>query len=93
MFMIARALASRGGQVMAAAADASSRAVFNRDAELLDYVLNKDDFRIDGGYIHALPKPGLGVEVDEERVIHASRNPPDWHNPVWRHADGSVAEW
>ncbi len=66
---------------------------YNRDAELLDYVLNKDDFRIDGGYIHALPKPGLGVEVDEERVIHASRNAPDWHNPVWRHADGSVAEW
>ena len=66
---------------------------YNRDAELLDYVLNKDDFRIDGGSIHALPKPGLGVEVDEERVIHASRNPPDWHNPVWRHADGSVAEW
>jgi len=66
---------------------------YNRGAELLDYVINKDDFRIDAGYIHALPKPGLGVEVDEERVIHASRNPPDWHNPVWRHADGSVAEW
>lgn len=66
---------------------------YNRGAELLDYVLNKDDFRIDAGYIHALPKPGLGVEVDEERVIHMSRNPPDWHNPVWRHADGSVAEW
>ena len=40
-----------------------------------------------------LPKPGLGVEVDEERVIDASRNAPDWHNPLWRHADGSVAEW
>jgi galactonate dehydratase len=66
---------------------------YNRDAELLDYVINKDDFRIDAGYIHALPKPGLGVEVDEERIVHASRNPPDWHNPVWRHADGSVAEW
>ncbi|KQV95799.1 galactonate dehydratase [Rhizobacter sp. Root1221] len=66
---------------------------YNRGAELLDYVINKDDFRIDNGYIHALPKPGLGVEVDEERVIHASRNAPDWHNPVWRHADGSVAEW
>jgi galactonate dehydratase len=66
---------------------------YNRGAELLDYVINKDDFRIDAGYIHALPKPGLGVEVDEERVVHASRNPPDWHNPVWRHADGSVAEW
>ena len=66
---------------------------YNRGAELLDYVINKDDFRIDAGYIHALPGPGLGVEIDEERVIHASRNPPDWHSPVWRHADGSVAEW
>ena len=66
---------------------------YNRDAELLDYVINKDDFRIDAGSIHALPRPGLGVEVDEERVIHASRHAPDWHNPVWRHADGRVAEW
>lgn len=66
---------------------------YNRGAELLDYVLNKEDFRIEGGCINALPKPGLGVEVDEERVVHASRNAPDWHNPAWRHADGSVAEW
>jgi galactonate dehydratase len=66
---------------------------YNRGAELLDYVVNKDDFRIEAGYIHALPKPGLGVEIDEERVLHASRHAPDWHNPVWRHADGSVAEW
>jgi len=66
---------------------------YNRGAELLDYVINKEDFRIDAGYMHALPGPGLGVEVDEERVVHASRNAPDWHNPVWRHADGSVAEW
>jgi galactonate dehydratase len=66
---------------------------YNRGAELLDYVINKDDFRIDAGFIRALPKPGLGVEVDEERIVHASRNPPDWRSPVWRHADGSVAEW
>jgi len=66
---------------------------YNQGAELLDYVINKDDFRIDAGCIHALPKPGLGVEIDEERVLHASRNPPDWRNPVWRHPDGSVAEW
>lgn len=66
---------------------------YNRDAELLDYVRNKDDFRIDGGYIKPSGKPGLGVEVDEARVIEASRQAPDWRNPVWRHADGSVAEW
>ena len=66
---------------------------YNQGAELLDYVLNKDDFRIEGGYIGALPKPGLGVEIDEERVVAASREAPDWRNPVWRHADGSIAEW
>jgi galactonate dehydratase len=66
---------------------------YNRGAELLDSVINKDDFRIDSGHIQLLAKPGLGVEVDAERVVHASRNPPDWHNPLWRHADGSVAEW
>jgi len=66
---------------------------YNQGAELLDYVINKDDFRMDGGYIAALTKPGLGVEIDEERVIEASKNAPDWRNPLWRHADGSVAEW
>ena len=65
----------------------------SQGAELLDYVVNRQDFRIDQGHIHALPGPGLGVEVDEERVVAASRNAPDWRNPVWRHADGSIAEW
>ncbi|MCV2354292.1 galactonate dehydratase [Paucibacter sp. B2R-40] len=66
---------------------------YNKGGELLDYVLNKDDFHIEGGYISPLPKPGLGVVIDEARVIEASRNAPDWRNPLWRHADGSVAEW
>lgn len=66
---------------------------YNKGAELLDFVKNKDDFRIEDGFINPLRKPGLGVEIDEERVIEASKNPPDWRNPVWRHADGSVAEW
>lgn len=66
---------------------------YNQGAELLDYVKNKDDFRVVDGYIKPLPKPGLGVEVDEQRVIEASKTAPDWRNPLWRHADGSVAEW
>ena len=37
--------------------------------------------------------PGLGVEVNEELVIERSKTAPDWRNPVWRHADGAVAEW
>ncbi|WP_395401841.1 galactonate dehydratase [Pseudoduganella sp. UC29_106] len=66
---------------------------YNKGAELLDYVFNKEDFRIEDGYFSPLPKPGLGVEVDEERIIAASKNSSDWRNPLWRHADGSVAEW
>jgi galactonate dehydratase len=66
---------------------------YNKGAELLDYVVNKEDFRLRDGYFAPLMKPGLGVEIDEAAVIEASRNAPDWRNPLWRHADGSVAEW
>lgn len=66
---------------------------YNQGAELLDFVKNPEDFHIENGFINPLRKPGLGVEIDEERVIEASKTAPDWRNPVWRHADGSVAEW
>ena len=66
---------------------------YNEGAELLDYVSNKDDFSITDGYIKPLPKPGLGVEVDEQAVIEASKQVCDWKNPIWRHADGTIAEW
>jgi galactonate dehydratase len=66
---------------------------YNNGADLLDYVVNKQDFECADGYIAALPGPGLGVEIDEERLRAAAANPPQWRNPLWRHADGSVAEW
>jgi galactonate dehydratase len=66
---------------------------YNEGADLLDYVLNKDDFRTVDGCIAALPLPGLGVVIDEERLRAAARHPPRWRNPLWRHDDGSVAEW
>ena len=66
---------------------------YNQGAELFDYVLNPEDFRFHDGYMLPPKKPGLGVEVNEAMVIERSRNAPDWRNPVWRHQDGSVAEW
>lgn len=66
---------------------------YNTDGELLDYVINKEAFDLEGGWMLPMAKPGLGVEIDEAMVVERSRNAPDWHNPVWRHADGSVAEW
>ena len=66
---------------------------YNEGAELLDYVVNKEDFAISDGYINPLPKPGLGVEINEQAVIEASKVVCDWKNPIWRHEDGSIAEW
>jgi galactonate dehydratase len=66
---------------------------YNKGAELLDYVRNKDDFAITDGLIAPLPLAGLGVDVDEAAVVEASKRAGDWRNPLWRHEDGSVAEW
>ena len=66
---------------------------YNKDAELLDYVRNKGDFAFDQGHIRPLPKPGLGVEIDEAAVKAAAKKWKPWRNPVWRLADGSVSEW
>lgn len=66
---------------------------YNQGAELLDYVVNKEDFSMTDGHFYPLNKPGLGVEINEELVIERSKAAPDWRNPVWRGSDGAVAEW
>ena len=37
--------------------------------------------------------PGLGVEIDEDAVREAHKDRHRWRNPIWRHEDGSFAEW
>ena len=66
---------------------------YNQGADLLDYVINKETFRAQDGYLPLPHGPGLGVEIDEAFLASMVRKAPHWHNPVWRHADGSVAEW
>ncbi len=66
---------------------------YNVGKSVLDYILNPEVFTFKDGYV-TLPKgPGLGIEINKELVLEESRNPHSWKNPVWRHADGSVAEW
>lgn len=66
---------------------------YNVGREVLDYVLNKEDFKFEKGYVNLPSKPGIGVEVNKELVQEENKNPHSWKNPVWRHEDGSVAEW
>ena len=66
---------------------------YNVGKSVLDYVENRDDFKFTDGYV-ALPRvPGLGVEVNRELVVEENEHPHNWKNPIWRHADGSIAEW
>lgn len=66
---------------------------YNVGKTVLDYVLNAEDFSFRDGYVELPVKPGLGVEVNRELVMEENRNPHSWKNPLWRHFDGSVAEW
>ena len=66
---------------------------YNVGKSVLDYALNKEDFEFKDGFVELPKKPGLGIEVNRELVIEENKTPHQWKNPVWRHADGSVAEW
>ena len=66
---------------------------YNVGKTVLDYVKNKEDFEFTDGYVKLPVKPGIGVEVNRELVLEESVCPHKWKNPVWRHRDGSVAEW
>ena len=66
---------------------------YNAANDLLDYAANKDVFRYEDGYVAIPDGPGLGVEIDEEYVKERAREGHRWRNPIWRHKDGSFAEW
>ena len=66
---------------------------YNVGKSVLDYVYNREDFAFTDGFVSLPRKPGLGVEVNKELVEEENRTPHNWKNPVWRHADGSIAEW
>lgn len=66
---------------------------YNVGKTVLDYINNKEDFKFVDGYVKLPVRPGLGVEVNKALVLQENKNPHNWKNPVWRHSDGSVAEW
>ena len=66
---------------------------YNRESDLLDYLVDEDVFAYQDGYVAIPAGPGLGIEIDEEKVREAARIGHDWRNPVWRNTDGAFAEW
>lgn len=66
---------------------------YNVGSDLLDYIMDKDVFKYENGQVKIPQGPGLGIEINEDHVRKLAETGIDWHNPIWRHQDGSIAEW
>ena len=66
---------------------------YNQGSDLLDYLADKTVFQYSNGYVEIPSGPGLGITVSETHIRKMAAAGHNWHNPVWRHTDGSVAEW
>lgn len=66
---------------------------YNVESDLLDYLIDKTVFKYEGGFVKIPDQPGLGIDINEEHVRKKAAIGHNWRNPLWRHDDGSVAEW
>ncbi len=66
---------------------------YNTKSDLLDYLVDKNIFNYENGSVKIPDKPGLGIEINEAHVRKMAAEGHNWRNPLWRHEDGSVAEW
>lgn len=66
---------------------------YNTTNDLLDYLVEPSVFDYDDGYVSIPSGPGLGIQIDEDYVVERAKEGHRWRNPIWRHRDGSIAEW
>lgn len=66
---------------------------YNQGNDLLDYLTDPSVFEYQNGYVSFPTGPGLGINVNEDVVREAAKVGHQWHNPVWRLDDGTIAEW
>jgi galactonate dehydratase len=66
---------------------------YNQGNDLLDYIVDPSVFKYEDGMVKIPKGPGLGIEINEDYVKRMAEVGHDWKNPIWRHKDGSVAEW
>lgn len=66
---------------------------YNQGSDLLDYLADPAVFRYEDGYVLRGDKPGLGIDINEEKVREMAKVGHQWRNPIWRNEDGSLSEW
>jgi galactonate dehydratase len=71
----------------------SLRIHYNVGNDLLDYLTDRSVFTYADGFVAIPTGPGLGIDINEDYVTERAQQGHRWRNPIWRHADGSLAEW
>jgi galactonate dehydratase len=66
---------------------------YNNSNDLLDYITDPSVFAYADGHVAIPQGAGLGITINEEAVVRAAATGHRWRPPVWRHKDGSFAEW
>lgn len=60
---------------------------------LTSYVKNPEVWTVQDGMIEVMNGPGLGIDVDEERVRQAAAGAKSWRFPRFVGSDGELREW
>ena len=66
---------------------------YNSGADLLDYLRHPGIFAYEDGFVPIPTGPGLGIDINEQKVREAAEVGHHWNTVVWRNYDGTVAEW
>lgn len=66
---------------------------YNKGFDLLDFIKNKEIFQYKDGFVDLPSKPGLGLEMDEDKIKEIAQEGLVWTNPQWKNYDGTIAEW
>ncbi len=66
---------------------------YNQGNDLLDCLRDASVFHYQEGKVAMPTAPGLGIDIDEDKVRALDKIGHTWKNLVWRNDDGTVAEW
>lgn len=61
--------------------------------DLLSYIKEPEIWNVTEGYVNLMKGPGLGIEIDEEKVREASEGAEPWVSPGFVGPGGELREW
>ena len=66
---------------------------YNQGHDLYSFMTDEAVLTPVDGHLPIPAGHGLGIGIDEAKVRAADKQRHRWRNPIWRHLDGSFAEW